>query len=107
KSPPKSVLKLPTNRVINNKMALMNHEYNTALSYCQVSQNYTVKNHDLYNQLISETLEHMANILLDRSSEAELEEHLQLFIKLNYQDTANYYSKLCKQLDIEVGLDSD
>lgn len=89
------------------EMALMNHEYETALAYCRVSQGYTVKNHDLYNQLISETLEHMANILLGKESGTKLEERLQLFINLNYQDTANYYSKLCKQLDIEVGLDSD
>jgi Rgg/GadR/MutR family transcriptional activator len=86
-----------------SEMALMNHEFKTALEYCEISQEYTVKNHDLYNQLISETLEHMANTLLGRESGAGLEEHLQLFINLNYQDTAKYYSKLCKQLDIEVG----
>ncbi|MET1248513.1 helix-turn-helix domain-containing protein [Sporolactobacillus sp. STCC-11] len=86
------------------EMALLNHEFKTALEYCQVSQGYTVKNHDLYNQLISETLEHMANNLLGKESGTKLEERLQLFINLNYQDTANYYSKLCKQLGIEVGV---
>jgi hypothetical protein len=84
-------------------MALLNHEYESVLVYCRISQDYTVKSYDLYNQLISETVEHMAKNLMGRESGAELKEHLRLFINLNYQDTANYYSKLCKQLDIEVG----
>ncbi|SFG29182.1 hypothetical protein [Sporolactobacillus nakayamae] len=98
-----SEYKIPV--LFNNlaEMALMNHEFNMALNYCQISQNYTMKHHDLYNQLISETLEHIANNLLGKESGTKLEERLQLFINLNYQDTANYYSKLCKQLDIEVG----
>lgn len=98
-----SEFKIPV--LFNNlsEMALINHEFKTALEYCEISQGYAVKNHDLYNQLISGTIEHIANNLLGRETATELRTRLHLFINLNYRETADYYSKLCKQLDIEVG----
>lgn len=83
-----------------SEMALMNHEPNNALNYCAISRSYTVKNHDLYNQLIGNITVHMANCILLIGKEDEIVKDLQLFVQLGYEDTADYYHNLCAELKI-------
>ncbi|TGA98278.1 XRE family transcriptional regulator [Sporolactobacillus shoreae] len=85
-----------------SEMALMNQEPNNALNYCAISRSYTVKNHDLYNQLIGNITAHMANCILLIGKEDEIVKDLQLFIHLGYEDTADYYHNLCAELKINL-----
>lgn len=84
------------------EMTLINNEPQMALVYCNTSQNYTVKNHDLYNQLISETLAAIANYRLEKASAAEIENYLSLFERFHYPETSQYYLNLCKNLTIKL-----
>lgn len=85
-----------------SEMALINQEFKSAITYGKLSQKYAAKNHNLYDQIIGKIMEYMANYLSGDPALAEIENLLHLFISLNYPETANYYSNLCKRLGIEL-----